>query len=71
MIGTPIWTENPAGSPDYVEDESLGDESSETQEPEEDDPFTRSDFLGDLKKAASKAAKRLTTEGRRSSEEKS
>lgn len=70
MIGTETATENPAGSPEFVEDDSL-DRRPEPEEPKEAEPFTRDDFLGDLKRAATKAAKRLTTEGRRSSEDKS
>lgn len=71
MIGTETWTQNPAGSPDFIEDEPEPDESAEPQESEDEEPFSRNDFLGDLKKAAKKAAKRLTTEERQSSEEKS
>jgi hypothetical protein len=60
-IGTENWTENPAGSPDFKEDQP--EERVEESEPEEE-PFTRDNFLGDLKRAARKLGQRKPSEPR-------
>lgn len=64
MIETEHRTSNPAGSPDFKEDEPPQPEAEDSESEERESGFTRDDFFSDLKRAARKLAQRKPSEPR-------